>query len=282
MKKLSVALQKEHCLIELGKYNDLSILRETSVGLYLGDEEGEDILLPNKYCPDSYKIGEILRVFVYLDYAERKIATNINPKILLHEFALLRVTDVNEFGAFMDWGLEKDLMVPFSEQRQKMEVGRSYVVFLDMDWKSERLFASNKLEKHLQNEFLEVTEGDQVELIIQQKTDLGYAVIVENSHRGLIYDNEIFRVLHIGDRTAGYVKKIREDNKLDISLNPIGYELSNDVNTQIVLQALSANNGTLPIGDKSSPEDIGHRLGISKKAFKKAIGALYKDSQDHN
>ena len=270
-------LLKDHQLIELGKFNELTILRKTSVGLFLGDEDGEEVLLPNKYCPDQFVIGNKLKVFIYLDYAERKIATNLIPRIFLHEFALLRVTDVNEFGAFMDWGLEKDLMVPFSEQRQKMEEGRSYIVFLDIDWKSERLFASNKLEKHLQNEFLEVEEGDQVQLIIQQKTDLGYSVIVNNSHRGLIYDSEIFIPLHIGDRVDGFIKKIRDDNKLDISLHPIGYENARDQNTQIIYQALLDQKGILDLTDKSSPEEISHRLGMSKKAFKKAIGALYKE-----
>lgn len=263
-------------MIELGKYNTLEILRETSVGLYLGDDEDNEVLLPVKYCPPDFSIGDKLRVFIYLDYAERLIATNIHPKILLHEFALLRVTDVNEFGAFLDWGLEKELMVPFSEQKQKMEVGRSYIVFLDIDWKSERLFASNKLDKHLQNEFLEVKEGDQVELLIRQKTDLGYKVIINQHHRGLIYDNEIFQILHIGDKVNGFVKRIRGDQKIDVSLHPIGFELANAAAMQAVLKALRDHNGSLPLTDRSSPESISDLLGISKKAFKRAVGVLYK------
>ena len=262
--------------MELGKYNHLSILRETSVGLFLGDDEGQEVLLPIKYCPEDFEIGDQLTVFLYLDYAERKIATNIQPKIVLHEFALLRVSDVNEFGAFMDWGLEKELLVPFSEQRQRLEIGRSYIVFLDMDWKSERLFASNKLDKHLQNEFLEVEEGDQVDLIIRQKTDLGYSVIINHSHRGLIFKNEIFSPLHIGEKRTGYVKRIRADHKVDVTLHPLGFQNSNDQAVDIILQTLEAHQGVLPLTDRSTPAEISELLGISKKAFKRAVGTLYR------
>ncbi len=251
-------------------------MRETSIGLYLGDENGNDVLLPTKYCPDRFEIGHILEVFIYLDYAERIIATNIRPKILLHEFALLRVTDVNEFGAFVDWGLEKELLVPFSEQKQKMEVGRSYIVFLDIDWKSERLFASNKLDKHLQNEFLEIEEGEEVDLIIRQKTNLGYSVIINHSHRGLLYANEIFSTLNIGDRRRGYVKRIRADHKIDVSLNPLGFQQSNDAAVETIISALRKHDGLLQLSDRSSPKEISDLLGMSKKAFKRAIGTLYK------
>ncbi len=264
-------------MIEIGKYNELKILRHTSVGLYLGDESGEDVLLPNKYCPENYKLEDMIKVFVYLDYAERKVATDIIPKIHLDEFALLKVTAVENVGAFLDWGLEKELMVPFKEQRQKMEVGRWYVVYLDIDEETDRLFASNRVEKYIQNEFLTVEEGDEVELLVLTKTDLGFSVIVNNDHKGLIFENEIFKEINIGDKLKGFVKKIREENKIDISLQAIGYDNFNDTNSKIIHDALVQNNGFLAITDKSSPEEIYLQFGISKKAFKKSIGALYKD-----
>jgi len=264
-------------MIDVGKYSELEILRETSVGLYLGDEEGDDVLLPIKYYPESFEIGDKIEVFVYRDYAERKIATNIIPKIHLREFALLECADVTEHGAFMDWGMEKHLMVPFSEQRQKMEVGRWYVVYMDIDEETDRLFASNKLSRYLSNEQLRVAEGDSVLLVVYKETDLGYSVIVNNRHSGLIYKNETFKPLRIGDELEGYVKKIRDENKLDISLQPIGYKNAIDVNCELIHEALTKNGGFLPLTDKSAPQAIYELIGISKKAFKKAIGGLYKE-----
>ncbi len=264
-------------MIEIGKYNELEILRRTPFGLYLGDKSGEDVLLPTKYCPEKYEMGDQLKVFVYLDHNEKQIATNITPKILLHEFSLLQVKDVSVVGAFMDWGMEKDLFVPFSEQRQRMEEGRWYIVFLDIDPNSGRLYASNQVKKILQNEDLTVKEGDKVDLVVLKETDLGFNVIVNHEHVGLVYQNEIFKELNIGDKMKGYVKQIREDNKLDISLQPIGYGKSNDVNTELIYQKLKGNNGFLAITDKSSPEEIYSSFGISKKAFKKSLGSLYKE-----
>lgn len=246
------------------------------MGLYLGDEGGEDVLLPNKYLPDKYEIDDLIEVFVYRDHEERKVATNITPKILLHQFALLKVMDVTDVGAFLDWGLEKELFVPFKEQRQKMEVGRWYVVYLDLDIKTDRLFASNKTDKYLQNDNLTVSEGDKVDLIISQKTDLGFSVIVNNLHKGLMFENEIFEKLKVGDKVSGFVKKIREDKKLDISLRPSGYENLIDSDTSKVLAHMVTNDGFLALTDKSTPEEIYKELNLSKKAFKKAIGALYK------
>lgn len=264
-------------MIEIGKYNELTILRETSVGLYLGDETGEDVLLPNKYCPEEFNLEDKITVFVYLDYAERKIATNLTPKVLLNEFSLLRVTAIETVGAFMDWGLEKDLMVPFKEQRQRMHVDRWYIVYLDLDTETDRLYASNRIEKHLQNEQLTVEPGEKVDVLVYHKTDLGFSVIVNNKHKGLVYNNEIFQELNIGDKLKGFVKNIREENKLDISLQPIGYTNYNDANTQLVYQTLLDSEGHLDITDKSSPDEIHALFGMSKKAFKKALGALYKD-----
>lgn len=263
-------------VIEIGKYNELEILRHTSLGLYLGDDSGEDVLLPNKYCPDDIEQGDKIRVFVYRDHEERKVATNLAPKILLNEFALLKVTAVSNVGAFLDWGLEKDLMVPFNEQQQKMEAGKWYLVYMNLDKKTNRLYASNKLDKYLQNESLAIAEGDEVDLVIMQKTDLGYSVIVNKEHKGLIFNNEIFKKIKVGDKLKGFVKKIREDNKIDVSLQPLGYDKSNDPNCELVLNKLRYSKGLLSITDNSSPEEIYAAFGISKKAFKKAVGSLYK------
>jgi len=264
-------------VIPVGQHQELTILRHTTVGLYLGDDAGdEDVLLPNKYCPEKFALGDKLRVFVYRDYEERKIATNLMPKILLHQFAFLRVTSVSNIGAFMDWGLEKELLVPFREQRKKMEEGRWYIVYLDLDDETDRLYATNKIEKRLQNHTLTAKEGDAVEIMIMKKTDLGFSFIVNQQHEGLIFESDIFSKLNIGDKLKGYVKKIREDNKLDIQLQPIGFENFNDPNCEMILTRLAANDGFLAISDKSSPEEIYDQFGISKKAYKKAIGTLYK------
>ncbi len=264
-------------MIPIGQHQELTILRHTSVGLYLGDEEEtEDVLLPNKYCPEDFEIGEKLNVFVYRDYEERKIATNLEPKILMHQFAFLRVASVSNVGAFLDWGLEKDLMVPFREQRQKMEEGRWYIVYLDLDTETDRLYATNKIEKRLSNEPLTVLEGEAVEVMIMKKTDLGFSVIVNQQHEGLIFESDIFTKLNIGDKVTGYVKQIRDDNKIDITLQPIGFQNFNDPNCEMILARLKSSEGFLPITDKSTPEEIYETFGISKKAYKKAIGTLYK------
>jgi len=263
-------------MIEIGKHQQLQINRQTAHGLYLGDSEGEEVLLPKKYCPEDWKKGEALNVFVYRDHEERKVATRQRPKVQLYEFALLQVTDVSEVGAFMDWGLEKELLVPFREQRQRMEKGRWYVVFLDVDGETDRLYASNRLEQFISNDFLTVQEGQEVEVLILKKTDLGFSVIVNHLHEGMVFDNEVFQKLDIGQKTKGYIKYIREDNKLDVSLQPIGYRQANSQNAEKVYRALEDAEGFLPYHDKSDPEAIYKAFGISKKAFKKAIGELYK------
>ncbi|MBE0650308.1 MAG: GntR family transcriptional regulator [Bacteroidales bacterium] len=264
-------------MIEIGKFSQLKILRQTSVGLFLGDETGDEVLLPNKYSPEKFNIDDSIEVFIYRDHEERKIATTIRPKILLHEFALLKVNAVDSIGAFMDWGLEKDLLVPFKEQRQRMVSGRWYVVFLDIDHETDRLFATNKIEKKLFNEVLSVKEGEEVDLLVYHKTELGYSVIINDTHKGLVYENEVFRELNIGDKLKGYVKKIREGNKIDVSLRPLGYSHYNDPNSEAIYQMLLENDGYLAFGDKSAPDEIHAQFGMSKKEFKKAIGALYKN-----
>jgi uncharacterized protein len=266
-------------VIEIGRYNKLKILRRTSVGLYLGDVSGEDVLLPNKYCPKKFKIEDEIEVFVYRDHEGRKIATNLTPKILLNEFALLHVTAVTDVGAFLDWGMEKELFVPFMEQKQKMQEGRWYIVYLDLDTKTDRLYASNKIDKHLENNILTIKEKEEVVLLVLQKTDLGFTVIVNNRHKGLLFNNEIFRELNIGDKLKGFVKKIREDNKIDISLQAIGYKKFIDTNSDLIYRALLENDGFLAVTDKTSPDEIYLQFGMSKKAFKKTVGALFKQKK---
>ena len=262
-------------MIELGKYNTLEILRDTSVGLFLGDGEGNDILLPNKYVPEEYEIGDSLTVFCYLDHSERPVATNLHPDIIVNEFQLLKVVEVNEFGAFMDWGLEKHLLVPFREQRSKMQEGHWYVVFCYLDQQSNRLVASNKIDRFLSNDTLSVKEGDVVELIVTRLTDLGYEVIINNSHKGLVYSNEIFKKISVGDNTKGVIKKIRPDNKIDVSLQPLGEKILEPAANKIYEQLL-AHGGFLGLHDKSNPDTIKDELQMSKKTFKKGIGTLYK------
>jgi len=263
-------------MIEQGKEIELKIVKRSTFGLFLADESGEEVLLPNKYCHDKMTPGDPVKVFVYRDSEGKKVATTLTPKIFLHEFALLNVSAVTGVGAFLDWGLEKDLMVPFREQKQNMEVGRWYIVYLDLDKKSDRLYASNRVERFLQNDQISVNEGDEVSLVILQKTDLGYSVIINHAHKGLIFDNEIFQEIRVGDRLKGYIKNIREDRKIDISLQALGFRNFNDSNSELIYLKLKESKGYLAVTDKSSPEEIYALFGISKKAFKKSLGALYK------
>ena len=262
-------------MIELGNYNTLEIIRETSVGLFLGDEEGTNVLLPNKYVPKYYEIGDKLTVFCYLDYDERPITTTLIPYIVRNCFRLLRVVEVNNIGAFLDWGLEKHLLVPYGEQRNKMVEGQWYVVYCYLDEVSQRLAASNKLDKFTNNENLRIKTLDKVDLIITRQTDLGWEVIINNTHKGLVFSDEVFKKIDIGDEMKGYVKSIRPDCKIDISLQPIGLKnLEPTANT--IYEHLVKEGGFLDLHDKSSPEDIMREIQMSKKAFKKGIGVLYR------
>ncbi len=264
-------------MIEIGKYNTLKILRDTKVGLFLGNDQGEDILLPNKYVPREFEIGEELAVFVYLDHEERPVATTLEPYVLLNEFALLRVNYVNEFGAFLNWGLEKDLMVPFREQARPMEKGKRYLVYCYLDEKTNRLVASSKINQFLNNDSLTVAVGDEVDLIVSHITDLGINVIINEKHKGLLYKDEVYDdAVRTGDRARGYIKTIRPDNKIDVALQKQGYA-SVEPNAERILDELRASRGFLRLNDNSHPEDIRTVLKMSKKTFKKAIGLLYKE-----
>ncbi|MCK0192111.1 S1-like domain-containing RNA-binding protein [Arenibacter sp. F20364] len=263
-------------MIALGKYSNLEILRDTTVGLFLGDDEGNDVLLPNKYVPEEFEIGDHIDVFCYLDHEERIVATTLVPFIMVDQFQLLQVAEVNEYGAFMDWGLEKHLLVPFREQRSKMQEGQWYVVYCYLDEKTDRLVASNKLDKFLSNDELTVKALDKVDLTVTRLTDLGWEVIINHKHKGLVYSNEIYRKVAVGDKLHGYIKNIRPDNKIDVSLQPIGYQ-SLEPAANLIYEKLVSNGGILNLHDKSDPEDIKRILQMSKKTFKKGIGTLYKE-----
>ena len=263
-------------MIELGQYNLLTANRKTEHGYYLVDDKNEEVLLPNKYVPEYLSEGEQIDVFVYLDSEERLIATNLAPKIKLYEYSYLKVVDVNDFGAYLDWGLEKDLFCPFREQNKEMKVGESYVVYMYLDGRTDRLVASGNYSKFLENEEIKLNEGEEVDLLICEKTDLGYNAIINSTYLGLIYENEIFKAIDIGDKIKGFVKCVREDDKIDLSLQKQGYE-NVEPNANMILKSLKKNDGFLPLNDKSSPEEIKKTLEISKKVFKKAIGSLYKD-----
>ncbi|GEP50971.1 GntR family transcriptional regulator [Flavobacterium noncentrifugens] len=267
-------------MIKIGQYNTLTILRDTKVGLFLGNgNEAEDILLPNKYVPQDFKIGDEMAVFVYLDHEERPVATTLEPYILLNEFALLRVNYTNQIGAFMDWGMEKDILVPFKEQARPMEKGKRYLVYLYMDEKTNRLVASSKTNQFLSNENLTVNKFEEVDLIVSHITEVGINVIINEQHKGLLYKDEVYDdSIRTGDRMRGYIKNIRPDNKIDVSLQILGYE-NVEPNAEKILDELRASRGFLRLNDNSHPEDIKTVLKMSKKTFKKAIGALYKEKR---
>ncbi|MDB4088165.1 S1-like domain-containing RNA-binding protein [Flavobacteriales bacterium] len=262
-------------MINLGEINKLTILRSTDNGFYLIDEEENEVLLPNAYIEEGWAIGDEVEVFVFKDSEDRLTATNQTPKIKLNGFALLQVNDINSVGAFLNWGLPKDLFVPFKEQRHKMREGKHYVVTMFLDYESERLVASSKIDTFLEFEDVELTDGQEVDLIIYERTPLGYNCVINGLYKGLIYENEMFRDLNIGEKTIGYIKNVREDNKIDVSLQKVGY-VAQDENQEKILNILKGDAGYIGLTDKSKPEDIYEELRMSKKAFKKAIGGLYK------
>jgi len=265
-------------MIELGKHNLLYVLRSTPPGLFLGDLQGGEVLLPNKYIPENIEVNDEIEVFIYKDSEDRIIATTLEPKIHLNEFAALLVKEVNDYGAFLDWGLEKDLMVPYREQTNRMREGECYVVYLYIDEESGRLAASNKVERYLDKGSVDLNVDDKVDLLVWMETDLGYNVIINNRYKGLLYQNEVFRKLEVGDFLAGYIKNIREDDKIDVCLQRQGFA-NIDSSAQAVLDKLKLNDGFLKLSDSSAPEEIMDVMEMSKKTFKKAIGTLYKQQR---
>lgn len=262
-------------MAEIGKYNSLRVIKEVDFGVYLdGDQEGE-ILMPIRYVPAKCQVGDYVDVFLYLDSEDRPIATTEKPFAQVGEFAMLRVKSVNKIGTFLDWGIMKDLLVPFREQKVTMLEGRSYLVYIYVDEESKRIVASAKLNKFLDKSLPEYAVGQEVELVIESETDLGYKAIINNCHWGILYENEVFEQLAKGLKIKGFIKKIRPDNKIDLSLHPLGYEKVDPL-TQMILDELKKEGGFIPVSDKSDAEEVYRVFGISKKSFKQALGALYK------
>lgn len=262
--------------IHTGRIQELNILRHRKEGVYLGDDEGNEVLLPITERPDNAADVATLRVFVYRNKEGEQVATLRMPKAQAGEFALLKVSAIRGAGARLDWGVEAELLVTHDEQQRPMEEGRYYVVRLAVAEATDRLFASSRVEHYLDNTELTVKEKDEVRLLVFDRSELGLHVIVNDRHQGLVHKNEIFKHVSSGDRITGYVKQVREDQKLDIVLQPIGYRQYIDAHTALLGKRLEAK-GFLPLTDKSSAEEIYAEFGISKKAFKKALGALYKE-----
>ena len=261
--------------IELGKFNQLEVVKEVDFGVYLdGGEEGE-ILLPTRYVPEDCKIGDILNVFLYLDMDERLIATTLTPFVQVGQFACLEVSWGNQYGAFLNWGLMKDLFVPFREQKMKMQVGRKYVVHAHLDEESYRIVASAKVERYLSKEKPEYAAGEEVNILIWQKTDLGFKAIIDNKYSGLLYENEIFSSIETGMEMKAFVKQVREDGKVDLILQKPGFEKVDDF-AKTLLDYIKEQGGRIHLNDKSPAEDIYDTFGVSKKTFKKGVGDLYK------
>jgi uncharacterized protein len=262
-------------VINVGKYNELKILKEVDFGIYLGNEEVE-VLMPQKWVPEGAKVGDVLNVFVYRDSEDRIIATTLKPFAISGEFAYLEATQVNDYGAFFAWGIEKDLLVPFAEQPYRMREDNYYVVYLYTDERTDRIVASGKINKFLEKNHIQLEANEAVDLLISAETELGYNAVINNKYGGLLYKNEIYENLQVGDRIKGYVKQVREDKKIDLSLQKSGLELVGDAKAK-VMQLLKAKGGFLALNDDSSPDEIKQQLQISKKAFKKAVGMLYKE-----
>ncbi len=262
-------------MVQIGKYNELRIVKILDFGAYLdGDVLGE-ILLPTSQVPPGAEIDEVIEVFIYRDSEDRLIATSKEAFAEVDEFAVLKVISVDKVGAWLDWGLEKNLLVPFREQKQDMEEGKYYLVYVYLDFETKRIVASSKLAKYLDNVPPEYEEGQEVNLLISNKSEIGYVAIINNLHSGLLYANEVFQPLKRGQKLKGYIKKVREDEKIDLILQKPGYGKISSQAEKIML-LLKVNNGVLPYGDKSSPEALYDFFQMSKKDFKKAIGQLYK------
>lgn len=262
-------------MIEIGKYNTLTVVKVVDFGVYLDGGEWGEILMPKEYVPENCSPDDEVRVFIYFDSEDRIVATTEEPAVQVGEFAFLKVVAVSGIGAFLNWGLRKDLLVPFREQRDPMVEGRSYLVYVYVDKASDRIVASAKIDKYLDQVFPDYEPKQEVDLLVARKTDLGYAVIVNQAHWGLVYGNDVFQPLRIGQKLKGYVKRVREDEKIDVVLQPAGFAKIEGL-AGMVLEKLKDYGGVLDLSDKSSPEEIYRVLGCSKKNYKKALGTLLK------
>ena len=262
-------------MINLGTYNTLRIVKRVDFGLYLdGGDEGE-ILLPKRYTNPQRHIGDEIEVFIYLDQDERPVATTERPLAKVGDFACLEVAWTNQYGAFLKWGPMKDLFCPFREQKMRMEQGKRYIVYVKVDDESYRLMATAKVDKYLADERPPYKHGDTADCLVWQKTDLGFKCIIDNRYQGQLYDNQIFQPLHTGDRLTVYVDHVRQDNKIDVTVQPTGHQHTLDF-AEVLLRYLYENDGRCDLGDKSPAELIYDRFKVSKKAYKKAIGDLYR------
>ena len=262
-------------MIEIGYNNTMQILRSTPNGLMLNGEDLGEILMPKRYVTPEMKVGGEVEVFVYTDSEDRLVAITDMPIAHVGQFAWLECVQTSKVGAFLDWGLEKDLLLPFSEQKDKPSVGRKCFVYIYLDQNTNRIVASQRLNRFMDPREPRYQHGDRVEIFIHQRTELGFKVIVDNAHWGMIYNSEMFRPVRSGEYTYGFVNKIREDNRIDVMLEKSSAKLV-DSSEEAILQKLNEHGGYLPYSDKSSPEDIMRVFGISKKVFKKAIGGLYR------
>jgi predicted RNA-binding protein (virulence factor B family) len=262
-------------MARLGRINKLTIKRISDYGAHLDGGDSGDIILPSRDLPDECQAGEELVVFVYKDGEDRLRATTSKPLVTVGHFAPLTVVETTPAGAFLDWGLHHDLFVPKSEQRQLMVKGKSYVVFAFLDEQNERIIASSKLDKFLDRHPPDYAEGEEVSLLIYEQTDLGFKAVVDQTHNGILYKNEVFRQLEIGQELTGYIKKVRVDQKLDLCLKQPGYQGVKDI-SQTILEMITAKGGRIAVTDKSPPEEIYAIFGVSKKTFKRAIGTLYQ------
>lgn len=266
-------------MIKLGKYNELEIAREVEFGIYVTDREGIEILMPQKYVPANAKVGDKIRCFVYQDSEARLLATTEHPYAQVGEFVSLEVKSVNQVGAFADWGTSKELLIPHREQPKEMEEGHRYIIYIYVDEISGRIVGTARIDKYLDNVPAPFEKNDEVDILVWKPTPLGYKVIINNSHTGMIYKNQIFQPVHIGEHLRAWVKEVRDDEKIDLSLQQMGYRNVIDSAEAQVLRALHLRGGFLPLSDKSDPAEIADVLQLSKKTFKKAVGALYKQQR---
>lgn len=253
----------------------MTVLKTVDFGVYLDGGDRGEILMPKEYVPEHCSPGDEVNVFVYFDSEDRIVATTEKPAVMVGEFAFLKVVAMNRIGAFLDWGLRKDLLVPFREQRDPMVEGKIYLVYAYLDKESDRIVASAKVDKYLDQTYPDYVPGQEVDLLVVRKTDLGFAVIINNAHWGLIYDNQIFQPLKVAQRLKGYIGTVREDEKIDVTLQPAGFAKVEGL-TGLILEKLKDYDGILDISDKSEPEEIYRVFGCSKKTYKKALGTLYR------
>ncbi|WP_346400561.1 CvfB family protein [Pseudomonas syringae] len=264
----------------IGRYNSLQIVKHTNFGLYLDGAQDGEILLPNRYIPKDVPTEDEdwLNVFVYLDSEDKLLATTEKPKVQVGEFASLKVVEVNSIGVFLDWGLPKDLLLPYSEEKRTLQAGHYCVVHVYLDKHTRRITATARLDRYLDKTPANYSVGQEVDLLVAEATDMGFKAIINNKHWGLIHKNEVFKFMRAGKQEKGYIKEIRSDGNISLSLQPVGAEAASSLNSKI-LAKLRENDGMLPVSDKSDPQVISGLFGVSKGNFKKAIGALYKQGQ---